>query len=116
MHVTLLAACEDLRSDQKVPRSTWWLVATRREDGQAMDAATGTSGTNDPDWTVVRDFIRDLKIACDDLHAEPFNPQARDTVLRLLQKGSPAADSALERVARARQDPDAGHLRLLSDR
>lgn len=30
-----------------------------------MDAATGTSGTNDPDWTVVRDFIRDLKIACD---------------------------------------------------
>lgn len=78
VHVTLLAACEDLRSDQKGPT---WLVATRREDGQPMDAATGTSGTNDPDWTVVRDFIRDLKIACDDLHAEPFNPHARDTVL-----------------------------------
>lgn len=81
-----------------------------------MDAATGTSGTNDPDWTVVRDFIRDLKIACDDLHAEPFNTQARDTVLRLLQSDSRAADSALERVVRARQDPDAGHLRLLTDR
>ena len=95
------------------------VVAGRDEARGAVspiDAATATSGTNNPDWTVVRDFIRDLKIACDDLHAEPFNPHARDTVLRLLQKGSPAADSALERVARARHDPDAGHLRLLSDR
>jgi len=80
-----------------------------------MDAPTGTSDANDQDWTVVRDFIRDLKIACDDLHAEPFNPQARDTVLRLLQKNSPAADSALDRVVKARQSADADHLRLLSE-
>lgn len=77
-----------------------------------MDAATGA---DDPDWTVVREFIRDLKIACDDLHAEPFNPEARETVLRLLQKSSPAADSALERVAHVRQNNAAAHLRLLSE-
>lgn len=71
-----------------------------------MDAATETSGTNG-DWIVVREFIRDLKIACDDLHAEPFNPEARDTVLRLLRNKSRAADSALERVAVARQNSDA---------
>ncbi len=56
-----------------------------------MDAATGMSATNDPDWTVVRDFVRELKIACDDLHAEPFNPEARQMVLRLIQSDSPAA-------------------------
>ncbi|MEU0497883.1 hypothetical protein [Mycobacterium sp. NPDC006124] len=81
-----------------------------------MDAATGMPATNDPDWTVVRDFVRELKIACDDLHAEPFNPEARKRVLKLIQSDSPAADSALERVAETRENPDTGHLRLLTDR
>ena len=81
-----------------------------------MDATTEMPAPNDRDWTVVRDFVRELKIACDDLHAEPFKPEAREAVLRLLQTDSAAADSALERVAKTRENPDAGHLRLLTDR
>lgn len=78
-----------------------------------MDAAIQTSGNNDPDWTVVREFVRELKIACDDLHAEPFNPQARAAVLRLLQNRSDAADSALQRAAELPLDTNSDPLRIL---
>lgn len=73
-----------------------------------MDAATQKSSSDDPDWNVVRGFVRDLKIACDDLHAEPFNPEARSAVLHLLQNESSAADVALNRIAEATPPSAAG--------
>jgi hypothetical protein len=54
----------------------------------------------DPDDLVtVRRFNLALKIACDELHDDPFNPVARAEVVRLINDEAPAADAAQLRVA-----------------
>lgn len=60
--------------------------------------ATSASTASDSDLDAVRSFARNLKIACDELHDDPFNPEARSAVLRLLEHDCRAADAALSRV------------------
>lgn len=59
--------------------------------------AIAQPSTRETDNTLVRGFARDLKAACDDLYDEPFNPGARETVLRLLN-ASGIADAAYARL------------------
>lgn len=64
-----------------------------------MGPVTATSASaGDPDLGTVRDFARNLKIACDELHDDPFNPDARAALLHLLESDCPAADAAFARV------------------
>lgn len=64
-----------------------------------MGPVPATSASAGDDLDAVRSFARDLKIACDELHDDPFNPEARSAVLRLLENDCHAADAALARVA-----------------
>lgn len=65
-----------------------------------MGSVTATpASAGDPDLDTVRDFARNLKIACDELHDDPFNPDARAALLRLLESDCAAADAAHARVA-----------------
>jgi hypothetical protein len=57
--------------------------------------------TDTTDYAVVRDFSRELKIACDELHDDPFDPTARAALLAILTEQGPAADEALDRVTAA---------------
>jgi hypothetical protein len=60
--------------------------------------ATSASRAGDSGLDAVRSFARTLKIACDELHDDPFNPEARSAVLRLLENDWHAADAVLSRV------------------
>jgi hypothetical protein len=51
-----------------------------------------------PDIAAARTYAREVKIACDELHDDPFNPQARANVLKLIIDDSPEADAALVRA------------------
>jgi len=58
-----------------------------------------TVGSVDADREIVRGYTRAMKIACDDLHADPFDPDALaqiETVLR----DSEVADAARTRLSR----------------
>jgi hypothetical protein len=55
----------------------------------------------DKDYAVLRNFSRELKIACDDLHADPFDADARAAVLAILTEQGPVADEALNRFTAA---------------
>lgn len=50
------------------------------------------------DLATVRKFNFAIKIACDELHDDPFNPVARAELVRLINDEAPTADAAL-RVA-----------------
>lgn len=52
------------------------------------------------DLDAVRSFTRNLKIACDELHDDPFNPEARAVLMRLVEHDALGADAALARVER----------------
>jgi hypothetical protein len=51
------------------------------------------------DLATVRAFSFALKIACDELHDDPFNPLARAELVRLIADDAAAADAAQIRVA-----------------
>ncbi|MDT5051797.1 MAG: hypothetical protein QOF66_163 [Mycobacterium sp.] len=51
------------------------------------------------DLATVRKFNFALKIACDELHDDPFNPVARAELVRLIKDEAPTADAAKLRVA-----------------
>lgn len=50
------------------------------------------------DLALVHGFTRQVKIACDDLHDEPFNPEARAQLVRLITRDSETADAANKRL------------------
>lgn len=54
------------------------------------------------DLALVRGYSRELKIACDELHGDPFDTNARAHLLRLILQGSEGADAANERLHRTR--------------
>jgi len=54
--------------------------------------------TPDSDMAVVRGYCRELKIACDELHDDPFNPVARQELIRLILQDSKTADAAKARL------------------
>lgn len=51
-----------------------------------------------PDIAAARAYAREVKIACDELHDDPFNPRARAELLKLIVDDSPEADAALTRA------------------
>ncbi|CQD23333.1 hypothetical protein H7I87_08175 [Mycobacterium timonense] len=53
---------------------------------------------HDPDLVLVRNYTRALKIACDELHDDPFDPVARAQLRQLIQEASPTADAAHQRL------------------
>lgn len=55
--------------------------------------------TADSDIALVRGYSRELKIACDELHDDPFNSDARAQLMRLILD-SKNADAAQERLRR----------------
>jgi hypothetical protein len=61
----------------------------------AVDVPTGDiPPVPDPDdLATVRDFNFALKIACDELHDDPFNPVARAELVRLNTDEAPTADA-----------------------
>lgn len=63
-----------------------------------MGPVTAAAASAGDDMDAVRSFARNLKIACDELHDDPFNPEARSALLRLLKDDCRAADAALARV------------------
>jgi hypothetical protein len=67
----------------------------------AVDVPTGDiPPVPDPDdLATVRDFNFALKIACDELHDDPFNAVARAELVRLNTDEAPTADAAQLRVA-----------------
>jgi hypothetical protein len=52
----------------------------------------------DSELATVRAFTRELRIACDDLHANPFDAEARAKLVQMIESGSSAADAALARM------------------
>jgi hypothetical protein len=52
------------------------------------------------DLALVRGSSHELKIACDELHDDPFDPDARAHLLRLILHDSKAADGAKRRLRR----------------
>jgi hypothetical protein len=51
-----------------------------------------------PSIATVRAYSREVKIACDELHDDPFDRSARAAVLKLIVDDSPEADAALARA------------------
>lgn len=58
------------------------------------------------DLALVRGFARELRIACDDLHGDPFDTNARAHLVRLILQGSDDADAANQRLHRTRASAD----------
>ncbi|MBY0285630.1 MAG: hypothetical protein K2X52_00545 [Mycobacteriaceae bacterium] len=52
------------------------------------------------DLALVRGYSHELKIACDELHDDPFNADARAHLVRLIQQDSKNADAAKRRLRR----------------
>lgn len=52
----------------------------------------------DADRDAVRAFMYALRIACDDLHDEPFSAAARATLMELMAHSAPEADAAFRRI------------------
>lgn len=66
-----------------------------------MSPSDQPSTADQSDMDAVRAFIRTVRIACDELHDEPFNTDARATLVNLLKSDAPTADAALKRVEKA---------------
>lgn len=66
-----------------------------------MSQSDQPSPADQSDMDAVRAFIRTVRIACDELHAEPFNADARAALVSLLDSDGPTADAALLRVEKA---------------
>ncbi|MBY6388944.1 hypothetical protein HG717_34315 [Rhodococcus erythropolis] len=58
------------------------------------------------DLALVRGFARELKIACDDLHGDPFDANARAHLVRLILEDSDDADAANQRLHRTGASAD----------
>ncbi|AQA07073.1 hypothetical protein ACORG1_34805 (plasmid) [Mycobacterium sp. TJFP1] len=65
-------------------------------------ATSATARSRDLDITpaiaAVRTYSREVKIACDELHDDPFNAGARAALLKLIVDDSSEADAALTRA------------------
>ena len=66
-----------------------------------MSPSDQPSAADQGDMDAVRAFIRTVRIACDELHDEPFSADARSALVSLLATDAPGADAALRRVEKA---------------
>ncbi|WP_049743230.1 hypothetical protein [Mycolicibacterium goodii] len=84
----------------------WQQHSIRRRSANRSTAARsqqrarscGPPPTAYSDLTLVRGYARNVEIACDFLHDEPFSPQARANLLRLILHDSRSADAANKRL------------------
>jgi hypothetical protein len=53
--------------------------------GHPLDAPTGDAMPQ----TATREYVRRVRIACDDVHDEPHNPSARASLVKMLIEDSP---------------------------
>lgn len=79
----------------KAPRPS--LAAAPLRDTRAIGTCIQLP-TADSDLALVRAYSRELKIACDELHDDPFNADARAQLTRLILQDSKKADAARERL------------------
>jgi hypothetical protein len=63
-------------------------------------SASARSRTLDisPAIAAARAYAREVKIACDELHDDPFDTNARAALLKLIVDASPEADAAFTRA------------------
>lgn len=81
---------------------------TRAKGEHAMSpSASEQPSSADNDYALVRAFSRDLKIACDELHDNPYDNDARETLKTLIAERGPAADAALDRLIAQPPTPSA---------
>lgn len=82
-------------------------TSTSRAKGEhAMSpSASDRPPSADDDYAVVREFSRELKIACDDLYCDPFDNDAREALRTLLAERGPIADEALDRLSAQSSTP-----------
>lgn len=50
------------------------------------------------DFAIARNFSHSVKMACDDVYGDPFDPAARAHLLAMLLEQGPVADAALSRL------------------
>jgi hypothetical protein len=61
--------------------------------GHPFDATGGHAMP--PTQTATKEYVRRVRLACDDLHDEPLNPTAREALLKVLTEDVPADGPAL---------------------
>lgn len=85
-------------------------TSTSRVKGEHAMSPSGSDRppSTDDDYTIVRGFSRDLKIACDELHDNPFDSDAREALRTLLAERGPVADEAFYRLS-AQSSIQPGH-------
>lgn len=87
--------------DPKFGQSAAYRSSQREKVASKMShSANCITSEEDADRALVRSFIYKVKIACDDLHGDPFDQDARRALLSLLAEESQAADAAHARVRR----------------
>lgn len=65
-----------------------------------MQTGASNMAHSDDDLIFARKYAREVKIATDEWHDNPFNPEARAAVQKLLD-AAPAADAAWTRAQRS---------------
>lgn len=83
---------------RKSPRLQSLTALGSRRDDKPTATQVVQLPTSDSDMALVRGYSRELKIACDELHDDPFNPIARQELIRLILQDSKSADAAKERL------------------
>lgn len=75
------------------PLATW--PNSRPPSGPTEESESAT----DIDLAVVRKYLRAIRTACDDLHGDPFDREARAGLADMILHQSEAADAAYARLA-----------------
>jgi len=67
-------------------------------DLQSSIKSDGFAADVEADIARAKTYAMAVRLACDELHHEPFNRPARATLMRLIVDDSPEADAALIRA------------------
>jgi hypothetical protein len=103
------AMSEHFASAQNAPATTPRtenINASQVKGEHAMSPSSSDQPSSaDADYALVRGYSRELKIACDELHDNPFDTAARETLKTLIAERSKAADAALDRLTAEQSTP-----------
>ncbi|KAA1250323.1 hypothetical protein F0Q45_10310 [Mycobacterium simiae] len=80
-----------MHSNSPLPTSSSWSLPAVPDHRKSQAAA-------EVDLRVLREYIRAIKTACDDLHGDPFDQRARAELVSMIQHQSDAADAAYARL------------------
>lgn len=73
-------------------------IARSRKDSVVNQPARVQLQHAEHDFVVARNFSHRVKMACDDVYGDPFDPAARAHLLAMLLEQGPVADAALNRL------------------